>query len=227
MPAHFSEDLFQYLRSLARNNSREWFLENKARYEQALRLPAQAFIADFAPKLQKIAPAYVADPRPVGGSLFRIHRDTRFSKDKTPYKTHCGIQFRHRHGKDVHAPGFYLHLEPKRCFVGAGLWHPETKVQRAIREAITEKSEAWKRITRGKTFQGTWRLEGESLKRPPRGFDADHPMIEDLKRKDFIAVSDLTAEEACSDDFLQSFTARCRSAVPFMKLLCEATEMDW
>ncbi len=224
---YFSPDLFKYLRGLKRNNTREWFHDNKPRYEQALRVPAQKLIADFGPQLDRWAPAHIADPRPVGGSLFRIHRDTRFSKDKSPYKTHCGIQFRHRSGKDVHAPGFYLHLEPKGCFVGAGIWHPDTASQLQIRTAITEKSDAWKRASRSKAFLRDWRFAGESLQRPPRGFDADHPCLEDLKRKDFIVVQDLSEDEVCADGFLSTFAKKCRSSVPFMKFLCEAVELEF
>jgi uncharacterized protein (TIGR02453 family) len=107
--------------------------------------PALRFIANFAVILPRIAPGYVADPRASGGSLFRIYRDTRFSNDKTPYKTHIGMQFRHRFGgKDVHAPCFYFHLAPKDCFIAAGLWHPDPVALLKVRRAIAENPKAWK-----------------------------------------------------------------------------------
>ena len=120
----FGPELFRFLRDLKASNTREWFAENRERYEDAVRGPALDFVADVAPYLERVSPHFVADPRPSGGSLFRIHRDTRFGKDKSPYKTYVGIQFRHELGKDAHAPGFYLHLEPKAVFVGAGILAP-------------------------------------------------------------------------------------------------------
>ena len=110
--------LFDFLRELGANNERPWFEENKARYRAEVRDPMLDFIQAFAEPLAEISPHFRADPRANGGSLFRIYRDTRFSKDKTPYKTNVGAHFRHEAGKDAHAPGFYLHLEPGMCFAG-------------------------------------------------------------------------------------------------------------
>ena len=132
----FSPELFAYLRDLKRHNRREWFLENKARYEKAVKDPALRFIADFEPHLRKVSPEFLAIPKAVGGSLFRIQRDVRFSKDKSPYKTHVGIRFLHRDAKNVHAPIFYLHLDPAGSFAGVGVWHPEPPTLEAIRQAI-------------------------------------------------------------------------------------------
>ena len=117
-------ELFGFLRELAENNDREWFQANRDRYREQVQEPLVAFIAAFSEPLSELAPRFVADPRPSGGSMFRIHRDVRFSKDKRPYKTHASAQFRHRRGRDVHAPGFYLHLEPGNVFAGAGMWRP-------------------------------------------------------------------------------------------------------
>ena len=108
-----SPALFDFLRALRANNERPWFEANKARYREEVRDPMLDFIAAFAGPLAEISPHFRADPRPNGGSLFRIYRDTRFSKDKTPYKTNVGAHFRHAAGRDAHAPGFYLHLEPE------------------------------------------------------------------------------------------------------------------
>jgi uncharacterized protein (TIGR02453 family) len=217
--AHFSKDLFRFLKDLAKNNDRDWFSENKRRYETVLKEPALSFISDFESQLLKVSPHFRAD----SGSLFRIHRDTRFSKDKAPYKTHCGIQFRHRAGKDAHAPGFYLHLEPKECFVGLGLWHPEPPLAQKIRESIATDGKAWKAAAYDKKFTRFFTLEGESLKRPPRGFDADHPAVDDLRRKDFIAVSRFEERDALEPGFLSEFAKRCAAGAPFMRFLCRAT----
>ncbi len=222
MTQHFAPRFFGFFRDLAANNDREWFKAHQDEYERYVREPALDFIADFEARLTKISPHFVADTRKVGGSLFRIQRDTRFSKDKTPYKEATGIQFRHAAGKDAHAPGFYLHLEPGECFAGVGLWRPETKVAYAIRERIDAERAEWKRATRSERFTETFELVGDSLVRPPKGYDEGHPLIEDLKRKDFIASHRLTQKQVTSAGFIDEFAEMCAAARPFMRFLCRA-----
>ena len=217
---HFTRRSFTFLKELAANNERAWFQANKARYEEEVKEPALRFVVDFAPHLQKISPHFKADPRPNGGSFFRIYRDTRFSKDKSPYKTHTGIQFRHDQGKDAHAPGFYLHLEPGACFIGLGIWHPDGKTLRRLREGLVEDPKGWKKATGGKRFAGMYELAGDSLVRPPRGFDPEHPLIEDLKRKDFVAVARLSQAQVTKPDFLKEFVSACKAGGPFVAYLC-------
>jgi uncharacterized protein (DUF2461 family) len=130
--------LFSFFRDLKNNNTREWFEANKDRYESDVREPLLTFIDSFAEPLYKISPHFRADARKVGGSLFRIYRDVRFSKDKTPYKTQAGVHFRHERSKDAHAPGFYLHLDPKEVFIGAGIWHPDKDALLQIRGALMD-----------------------------------------------------------------------------------------
>ena len=219
---YFSRATFTFLKDLEANNNRDWFNENKGRYDKTLKEPALDFIEDFATPLAKISRHFVADPSLQGGSLFRIYRDTRFSKDKTPYKTNTGVHFRHFMAKDAHAPGFYLHIQPGENFMGVGLWRPETKVAYAIREHIDQNQAEWKKATRGKRFTDVYALGGDSLTRPPRGFDPDHPLIDDLKRKDFIASTQLTQKAVTSSDFLKTFEANCKRAVPLMRFLCDA-----
>src|SRR4051812_32186323 len=113
----FSPELFAFLRDLAGHNHREWVTANKAQYVADVQEPALAFIEDVGLRLPEVSRHFVADARPSGGSLFRIYRDIRFSKDKTPYKTQTGIQFRHAQARDAHAPGYYLHLEPGSVFM--------------------------------------------------------------------------------------------------------------
>lgn len=221
---YFSRKTFAFLRDLANNNDREWFQANKARFESEVKEPAIRFILDFASPLKSISPHFKADPRGNGGSLFRIYRDTRFSKDKSPYKTHTGIQFRHDHGKDAHAPGFYLHIEPGGCFVGLGTWRPDGKALKKIREGLVEDPAGWKKAVTGKGFRDHFELSGESLVRHPRGFDPDHPLIEDLKRKDFVAFSPLQDKQVAAPDFLKEFSAACRAGKPFMAYLCKVLE---
>jgi uncharacterized protein (TIGR02453 family) len=225
---HFDKKLFAFLRDLKKNNNKAWFAANKARYETEVRDPLLAFITDFNAPLRKISEHYVADPRLVGGSMFRIYRDTRFSKDKTPYKTQASAHFRHEAtSKDVHAPGFYLHLEPGNVFAGVGLWQPDAPSLSSIRTKIVDDGASWKKAAYGKTFLATWTLEGESLKRPPRGFDPNHPFAEDLKRKDFVAVTSFTEDGACDEGFLDAFATVCKASSPFMGFLSKAVGLPW
>ena len=181
----------------------------------------------FGPRLEKISPHFVADARKVGGSLFRIYRDTRFSRDKSPYKTYVGVQFRHERAKDVHAPGFYLHIQPSEAFVGVGLWHPDADTLKLVREAIVENPAKWKRAKSAKAFSAHFELAGDSLKRAPKGYDPDHPLIEDLRRKDFIAVTNLKEKDLTAVAFLDRFTKICTAAKPFMRYLTEAVGLDF
>jgi uncharacterized protein (TIGR02453 family) len=223
----FTPELFTFLRELAANNDREWFTANRDRYVAEVQEPALAFVEDVGLRLPEVSRHFVADARPSGGSVFRIHRDIRFSKDKTPYKTHTGIQFRHERTRDVHAPGYYLHLEPGSVFMACGLWHPERDTLHAIRTAIATKPKRWTGIVEAPQFTEHFRLGGESLKRPPAGFDKDDPMIEELKRKDFIAYADLSEEHALAGDFLDRFLGLCGEAGEFMRFLCDGARVSY
>jgi uncharacterized protein (TIGR02453 family) len=224
---YFTRDLFDFLRDLARNNDRDWFKARQARFESQVREPWLRFITDAGPRLARISEQIVADPRRSGGSLFRIHRDTRFSKDKSPYKTHAAAQFRHAWGKDVHAPGYYLHLEPDSVFMGGGIWRPDTKTVTKIRAGIVQDPDGWKRVVGSAAFGKRFTLEGESLKRAPRTVPADHPLMTDLKRKDFIAVARYDEAAACAPDFLTRFVRDCRSASRFLGFLASAMDLPW
>ncbi len=223
----FPEQTLDFLLALARNNDRDWFNANKARYEAVVRAPALAFIEQMSPRLRSISEQFNATSKKSGGSLMRVYRDTRFSKDKTPYKTNIGIQFRHRLGKDVHAPGFYLHIEPENCFLGAGIWHPEPRTLAAIRDFIADNPAAWQAALAHKPFKRSFQLAGDVLSRPPRGFSAEHPLIEDLKRKDFIALKPFEPERILSPRF-PDFAARSfADAAPLVRYLCAAVEVTF
>ena len=223
---HFTPAAFRFLNDLKKNNNRDWFNANKQRYEDELREPALEFIRDFAPRLAGISPFFSADDRKVGGSLFRIYRDVRFSKDKSPYKTYTGVQFRHERGKDAHCPGFYLHLQPKEVFVGVGIWHPDGETLSMIRGAIDDDPKGWKKAIGG-GFGKNFELGGESLKRAPKGYDPDHPLIEDLRRKDFIGSLQLKQTDVTSPGFDQQFEKLCRSGASLVKYLCDAVEAPY
>jgi uncharacterized protein (TIGR02453 family) len=223
----FEPALFQFLRQLARNNNRPWFLENKHRYERDVLEPSLAFIRAFQPRLKKISEFFVASDRRVGGSLMRIYRDTRFWGKEEPYKTNVGIQFRHEFGKDIHAPGFYLHLEPRMCFLAVGLWRPDSMSLRNVRQAIVERPVRWRRARDDKKFRNTFTLEGGSLKKGPVGFPCDHSCIEDLRRTDFIAVGDLSEKEAVAKNLLDKVDRAFIAAKPFMRFLCDALRVPF
>ncbi|MCH9651726.1 MAG: DUF2461 domain-containing protein [Deltaproteobacteria bacterium] len=219
--------LFSFLRDLEANNQRDWFQAHKQRYEDALKEPALRFINDFGPNLRRISPHFNAIPKATGGSLFRIYRDTRFSKDKTPYKTHAGIQFRHKQCKDAHAPGFYLHLQPSGSFIGLGIWRPDGPSLKKIRQSLMADPAGWKEVVGDSRFAEAFTFGGESLKRPPRGVPGDHPLMEDLKRKDFIGVTNLSQKRVLAPDFLDDFTACCEAGAPLVRYLCAALEVPF
>ena len=210
----FPKDLFRFFSELKQNNDRDWFNDNKPRYISSVVIPMGEFIEAIAPGLKKISPYYVADSRPHGGSMFRIYRDTRFSKDKTPYKTHAACHFRHQAGKDAHAPGFYAHFETDRLFFGGGIWRPPTRHLAIIREKIIDSPSEWNKIRNARTVLNRGGIQGEGLVRPPRGFDPDHPHIEDLKRKSFFLMAQadpqLIESPDLLDEVLSAFKAACR-----------------
>lgn len=225
---YFTPGLFDFLRELKANNTRDWFADNKARYEEVARQPMLDFIADLQAELKKFAPHILADAKPVGGSMFRINRDTRFAKDKSPYKTAVAAHFRHQGvDKDISAPGFYLHIEADEIFMGGGLFHPDGQRLHQVRTAIAEHPEQWRKAISGKEFRQQCSFWGESLKRPPQGFAADHPLIEDLKRKDFVVTIPLTRAQLCSAHFMRDFTDRCRTIAPMTGFLSQAIGVAW
>ena len=223
----FPRETLQFLKTLKRNNNREWFQKNKPRYESAFLEPSLDFISAMEKPLQRISPCFQAIPKKQGGSLMRIYKDTRFAKDKTPYKTNAGIHFRHEAGCSVHAPGFYLHVEPGNCFMGAGIWRPDKTPLLEIRRAISASPSDWKRARDAKSFRTNYELSGDSLKRQPAGFEKDDPMIEDLKRKDFIGVCNLDDDELTDPKFLQEATKKFKAATPFMRFLCSSLELPF
>lgn len=224
---YFSKQTFTFLRQLKQNNTKDWFQEHKNEYEQVVRMPLVEFIQDLSDPLQKISSHMIADPRLVGGSMFRIHRDVRFSKDKSPYKTNAGAHFRHKAGKDAHAPGYYLHIEPGNVFAGAGIWRPDNGTLNKIREKIVAEPKQWQKLLAGKNMQAISQLEGDKLKKAPRGFDPDHPLVEDLKRKSFAVSRPFSDSEACQKDFLKQYVQFCRSCIPYMQFLTTALDLPF
>ena len=224
---YFSPATFKFLRDLARNNNREWFAANKPRYEDVLRQPYLRLIADLQTPLAKISAHYRADPRAQGGSLFRIHRDTRYSHDKTPYKTWAGARFGHERRREIEAPSFYMHLQPGDCFAGGGIWHPESATLKKIREFLADNPATWKKAVHAKAFRERFEFWGERLKRPPHGYDPAHELIEDLKLKNFAAGQGFAESLACSDELLPYLAATFKRIAPMIDYLCAALDLEF
>jgi uncharacterized protein (TIGR02453 family) len=228
--AGFSKDFFKFFRDLAKHNERAWFEANKARYKEVVIAPLSDFIAALAPRLGKISSHFRADPRPNGGSMFRIHRDVRFARDKSPYKTHAAAHFRHERAKDAHAPGYYLHLAPKEVLFGGGLWMPDPPALFKIRSAIAEDPKAWTKARSAKSVTATFgglSDHGDALTRPPKGFDPAHPMIEDIKRKSFFVMTESSEDEAASPAFVTAVAKAYADAAPLMRFLCNAVDAEF
>jgi uncharacterized protein (TIGR02453 family) len=221
MPAYFSSELFRFLGRLKRNNNRDWFLAHKEEWETCVRQPVLRFITDFAAPLSEMAPYLNADPRPSRGSMFRIYRDTRFSHDKRPYKTNVAMRFSHR-GKDVHSPGFYLHLEPGGCFAASGLWHPEPSTLLKVRTAIVSRPDEWRAVRKLLNWD-----DAGKLRRPPRGFPADHEFVEDLKLRDLGSAIPFTDKQVCSPKFMTIFVGACRTMSPVAAFLSSAVGLKF
>ena len=209
MKSYFTPALFQFLYDLSQNNSKEWFHANKARYEEEVKGP----ILDFLEALSgKLGAEYEVSKK----SILRQHRDTRFSKDKSPYKTttacfmyHKGMQ------KSDHPHGYYLHLAVDECFFGAGVHTPPKHNLEKIRNRIVSHANEWKKVAK-------LPLTGESLKRPPQGFDPEHQWISDIKRKDYIHCFPMDRDDVVSDDFLDQYLKHCKTSKPLMDFLTKA-----
>ena len=159
--------------------------------------------------------------RSTRGSLFRIYRDTRFSNDKRPYKTNVAMRFSHP-GKDVHSPGFYLHLEPGGCFAASGLWHPEAPTLLKVRSAIVDRPEEWRAVRKLLNWD-----DAGKLSRAPRGFPADHEFVEDLKLRDLGSSIEFTDKQVCSPGFIKSFANSCRKMAPLARFLSSAVGLKF
>lgn len=220
----FTLATFEFLDQLTLHNEREWFEAHKQDYEALVREPALAFIRAMREPLAAIAPSFLADDKKVGGSLMRVHRDTRFASDKTPYKTNVGIQFRHAGGKDVHAPGWYVHVSPDECFIGLGSWRPEPPQLLAIRQKIAAEGDRFAALVAPKTLakKGLSGAMSDALKRVPKGFPADHPHAEHLKLTSFVLSADIAAKDVTSKTFPAFVAKRFAGGVDYMRFLCEA-----
>lgn len=213
-------ETFAFITDVARNNNREWFAENKARYENA-KDDVLAFIDQLIPVLAGIDPYFSLDT-PAKKCLLRIYRDVRFSKNKDPYKNNFGISFNIK-GTGIHGPGYYLHLQPGECFLAAGFWMPEAPVLKKIREEIDYNGSEFLDIIHAKSFESTFKLSKEdTLKNAPKGYELDHPQIAYLKLKSFVAVFPLSDEVFLQAGIVDQLKLAFESVYPFILFLRNA-----
>jgi uncharacterized protein (TIGR02453 family) len=228
MTTYFTAKTFTFLRSLARNNNREWFHAHKANYETNIRVPFQALLADLQPDLHVVSTHYRSEPKTVGGSLFRIHRDTRFANDKSPYKSWQGARLFHARSREVDAPSFYLHLQPGQCFVAAGLWHPEPESLRRIRQFIFDNPGSWKAAAHAPAFRRRYDLDDEDkLVRNPRGFPPDFECIDDLRRRNFVAYRNIDDGVMLGPRLRQVLAKDLQALGPFVDYLCASLDLEF
>ena len=220
----FGSQALPFLLALRENNDRTWFAENKVTYVEECEAPFRELVLAVGRVLEAQGSPMAPQAK---NPAYRIYRDVRFSKDKTPYKTNVGIHFRHELGKDVHAPGFYVHIEPGNCFLGAGIWHPEAPVLNGIREFITDNPNAWKQATQAAAFKKDWALIGDTLVRPPRGIDPNHELLVDLKRKDFIACMNFDESLLSAPGFLKFVMSNYKRASALVSYLCMAVDVPY
>jgi len=183
----FPPEGIRFLQKLKKNNHRDWFAEHKAEYEDFVKFPMESLITSLAGPLEKLSPGIFVHPKK---SMFRIYRDTRFSKNKNPYKTHAAAIF-HPKGKWQASAGFYLHIEPGRTFLAGGIYMPDGPQLKKIRSAIARDPKKFLGIVMSKTFKSNFgTFKGDKLSRAPMGYTPDHPMIEWLRFKQFIVVAE-------------------------------------
>lgn len=228
MSTYFTDKSLKFLRALARHNERAWFQAHKADYEAHVREPFQRLLGDLQVPLARVSTHFRSDPAKVGGSLFRIHRDTRFSNDKTPYKTWQGARLFHERFREAPAPSWYIHLQPGNCFVAAGIWRPESPALRQIRQFIVDNPASWEAAAHGPAFRRRYRLgEADMLVRPPRGFPADFPFIDDLRRRNFTASRPLTDATMTGPRLRATLERDLAALAPFVDYLCAALDLEF
>ena len=228
MSRYFSEASLRFLRGVARHNEKAWFQVHRAEYEEHVRQPFLRLVDDLQPVVARISPHFRADPRPVGGSLFRIHRDARYSHDKSPYKTWQGARLFHERRREVAAPSFYVHLQPGASFVGAGLWQPETHTQRRVRQFIFENPGSWRSAAHAPAFRRRYDMASEQmLVRSPRGFPPEFEFIDDLRHRNWVFWRALDDATMTGPRLLHTLEADLPRLAPFVDYLCAALDLEF
>ena len=210
-------DLFSFFSKLKQNNNRDWFQSNKAEFK-LLEGQVKLFMKEIEQNLQihdKIEKA----------KMFRIYRDVRFSKNKTPYKTHFGLAF-HRE-KPALRGGYYLHLEPENSFLGVGFWAPEKEDLQRIRKELEIDAEEYRQIMDNKAFKKHWgSLSGEEVKTAPKGFSKEHPNIDLIKKKQHVFIKNFSDQEVLSSDFIRVINTHFQNIRPFFDYMSHVLTTD-
>jgi uncharacterized protein (TIGR02453 family) len=219
--AGFPPETLQFFRALARQNNREWFLPRKALFEEKVRQPMRELVEALNAAMAGFAPEYATDP---AKAIYRIYRDTRFSKDKTPYKDHIAASF-FRSGTGPHRyGGYYVHVSHKEVAVGGGVYMPEPEVLLAIREHVAANHQKFRKILAAPAVRRLLgELHGERLTRVPKGFPATHPAADLLRFKSFILYVNLEPELATTPQFFTEVLARFRAMKPLLDFLTAPT----
>jgi uncharacterized protein (TIGR02453 family) len=213
----FTADTLRFLRALKRNNRREWFNAHRDDYETHVRQPMTVVVERLAHDFRGFAPELVASPKL---SMYRIYRDTRFSENKTPYKTHIAAVFPQRGLPKHEGAGVYFHVSPDEVWIGGGMYAPQTPQLQAVREHIAANLKQLRSIVESPGFRRrVGALEGERLQRVPRGFPKDHPAAEYLKYRQFLAGADLPPDTATSPRFYGTLLDVFRQIVPLVRFL--------
>lgn len=213
----FPAEGIQFFRGLARNNNRDWFLPRKSIFEEKVKQPMQELVSALNASLMDYAPEYVTDP---GKAVYRFYRDTRFSKDKTPYKQQIAASFRRRGLERHEGAGFYFSVSHKEVAVGGGVYMPAPETLLAIRNHIAGHHEAFRRIANSRTVRKLLgEVQGEQLSRPPKGFAAGHPAEDLLRMKQFLLYVELPPESATTARLFREIDSRFRAMTPFLEFL--------
>jgi uncharacterized protein (TIGR02453 family) len=217
MSSPFTRKTLSFLRALERNNDRDWFRARKPDYERHVRTPMVELLERLASDFRSFAPELVADPRV---SLYRIYRDTRFSEDKRPLKTHAAAHFPIRGLPKGQGAGLYLEVAPSWVWIGGGLYMPPAADLRAIREHIAATHPRMHQLVRTRAFKDTvGELGGDRLTRVPRGYTSDHPAAHYLQFKQFLAGCEFPAEFAIGEDFYPGLLRTFRAVAPLVRFL--------
>ena len=220
--ATISNDTFKFLKDLSKNNNKEWFTANKKRYEVA-KADFEAFVTDMVKNMAKFDP-------PIGNlepkkCIFRIYRDTRFSKDKTPYKSNMGANFSVSPSKIHDYAGYYIHIEPGKSFLAGGAYEPQSPWINNIRQEIDYNTKEFKKIISAAPFKKNFgEIKGDKLKTVPKGFPKDHPELSLLQYKSFLLVHDVDDKLVTSDGFMKHLVDVYKSMKPFNDFLNRAAE---
>jgi uncharacterized protein (TIGR02453 family) len=214
----FTPKTLSFLRSLKRNNKRQWFHDRREQYEIHCRQPMLDIVERLAEDFPSFAPEMLADPKVC---LLRPFRDTRFSEDKTPLKTHVGATFPNRQLGRMNGAGFYFEVAPGWVWIGGGLWRPDTSQLHLVREHIIENLETFEEIIQATRFKKLGGLKGDRLTRVPRGYAKDHPAADYLRYRQFMAFREDPAAFATRNDFYTQLRTTLETIAPLVRFLNE------